>query len=99
MTFFLKSLLRGWTATEGCRVVCLIRVPSPPKKKIRYTASSELETSVLEIKHVTNVTKVLNETNASDRVSQLVLFLAQISARALSTPVFIHMCDTTHSYV
>jgi len=34
--------------------------------------SSELENSVLEINHVTNVTKVLNETTASDRVSRWV---------------------------
>ena len=41
------------------------------KKKCRYRTSSELENIVLEINHVTNVTKVLNETTASDRVSRL----------------------------
>ena len=38
--------------------------------KCRYRTSSELGNSVLEINHVTNVTKVLNETTASDRVSR-----------------------------
>jgi len=40
------------------------------KKKCRYRTSSELENSVLEINHVTNMTKVLNDTTASDRVSR-----------------------------
>ena len=40
------------------------------KKKCRDRTSSELENSVLEINHVTNVTKVLNETTASDRVAR-----------------------------
>jgi len=40
------------------------------EKKFRYRTSPELENSVLEINHVTNVTKVLNETTASDRVSR-----------------------------
>ena len=40
------------------------------QEKCRYRTSSELEKSVLEINHVTNVTKVLNETTASDRVSR-----------------------------
>ena len=40
------------------------------KKKCRYRTSSELENSVLEINHVTNVIEVLNETTASDRVSR-----------------------------
>ena len=42
------------------------------EKKSRYRTSSELENSVLEINHVRNVTKVLNETTASDRVSRSV---------------------------
>ena len=40
------------------------------KKKFRYRTSSELENPVLEINHVTNVTKVLKKTTASDRVSR-----------------------------
>ena len=48
--------------------------PSKPlktdvNKKCRYRTSSELENSVLEINHVTNVTTVLSGTTASDRVS------------------------------
>ena len=48
--------------------------PSEPlkpdvNKKCRYRTSSELENSVLEINHVTNVTTVLSGTTASDRVS------------------------------
>jgi len=31
---------------------------------------TEFENSVIEINHVTNVTKILNETTASDRVSR-----------------------------
>jgi len=38
------------------------------RPQIGYLA--ELGNSVLEINHVTNVTKVLNETTASDRVSR-----------------------------
>ena len=64
------SVLRGWTATEGCRVVCQIQARLYQKKKCRYGTSFELANSVLEINHVTNVTKVLNETTASDRVSR-----------------------------
>jgi len=40
------------------------------QQKYRYRTSSELENSVLEINHVTNVTTVLGETTASDRVSR-----------------------------
>jgi len=36
-------------------------------------SSRTLVTSLLEINHVTNVTKVLNETTASDRVSRYVM--------------------------
>jgi|AntRauMFilla1563_2_1112583.scaffolds.fasta_scaffold28299_1 hypothetical protein len=39
-------------------------------KTCRYRTSSELENSVLEINHVTNVTIVLDETAAWDRVSR-----------------------------
>ena len=39
-----------------------------------FGTSSELENSVLEINHVTNVTTVLSETTAWDRVSCLVLY-------------------------
>ena len=35
-----------------------------------YRTSSELENTVLEINHVTNVSTVLSETTASDRVSR-----------------------------
>ena len=45
------------------------------RQENRYRTSSELENSVLETNHVTNVTKVLNETTASDRVSRSLLFL------------------------
>jgi len=41
------------------------------QKKCRYRTSSELENSVLEINHVTNVTTVLDETAASDRLGYL----------------------------
>ena len=50
-----------------------LAVPTSKKdvhKKCRYRTSSELENSVLEINHVTNVTTVLDETAASDRVSR-----------------------------
>jgi len=52
-----------------------LAVPTSKKdvhKKCRYRASSELENSVLEINHVTDVTtvQVLDETAASDRVSR-----------------------------
>ena len=50
-----------------------LAVPTSKKdndKKCRYRTSSEPENSVLEIKHVTNVTTVINETAASDRVSR-----------------------------
>ena len=42
------------------------------QQKCRYRTSSELENSVLEINHVTNVTvtTVLDESAASDRVSR-----------------------------
>jgi len=45
------------------------------KKNIDIEQVSELENSVLEINHVTNVTTVLqvNETTASDRVSRFSL--------------------------
>jgi len=42
------------------------------QQKCRYRTSSELEDSVLEINHVTNVTTVLSETTASDRVSRCI---------------------------
>jgi len=42
-------------------------------RKISCTTSPELENSLLEINHVTNVTTVLNETIASDRVSRFSL--------------------------
>ena len=41
------------------------------QEKYRYRTSSELENSVLEINHVTNVTTVLNETTASFRTRKL----------------------------
>ena len=49
--------------------------PSQPlkkgvNKKCRYRTNSYLENTVLEINHVTNVTTVLSETTASDRVSR-----------------------------
>jgi len=50
-----------------------LAVPTSKKdvhKECRYRASSELENSVLEINHVTNMTTVLDETAASDRVSR-----------------------------
>ena len=40
------------------------------QQKCRYRTSSELENYVLEINYVTNVTTVLGETTASDRVSR-----------------------------
>ena len=50
----------------------------------RYRTSSEIENSVLEINHVTNVTKVLNKTTASDRVSR-------------SPPPHYHTCKYAHT--
>jgi len=48
-----------------------MRTKKDVKKKCRYRISSELENTVQEINHVTNVTKVLNKTTASNRVSRL----------------------------
>ena len=56
--------------------VTFCRHPTSSKgrqEKCCYRTSSELENSVLEINHVTNVTKVLNETTASDRVSRCLI--------------------------
>ena len=50
-----------------------LAIPTTKKdvhKICRYRANFELENSVLEINHVTNVTTVLDETAASDRVSR-----------------------------
>ena len=55
-----------------------LAVPTSKKdvhKTCRYRTSSELENSVLEINHVTNVTTVLDETAASDRVSRYYLHI------------------------
>ena len=43
------------------------------QQKSRYRTSSELENSVLEVNHGTNVTTVLSETTVSDGVSRCAL--------------------------
>jgi hypothetical protein len=62
------------------------RCPTSQKvsqEKYRYTTSSELENSVLEINYVTKVTTVLNESTTSDRVSR---FSLASLPRSLSSP-------------
>ena len=57
--------------------------------------SSELENSVLEINHVTNVTTVLNETTVSDRVSRSLQITSQQSPTR-ETTVGIVISTGTH---
>jgi len=73
-----------------------LAVPTSKKdvhKKCRYRTSSELENSIQEINHVTNVTTVLDETAASDRVSRY--------QNWISTWLFVcvNVCMYTHEYM
>ena len=69
MFFWYKRACIGQTTRQPS--VSVQPLKTDFKKKCRYRTSSKLENSVLKINHVTNATKVLNETTASDRVSRL----------------------------
>ena len=66
-----QLLLVGQLSLEGSSECASQRIITSGQRDTLSEAVVSLENSVLEINHVTNMTTVLNETTASDRVSCL----------------------------
>jgi len=69
------------------------------QEKCRYRTISELENSVVEINHVTNVTTVLNETTASDRVSRMNEACHTCMSYVTCERVMLHVNESCHMWM
>jgi len=78
-----------------------LSIAVPISKKCRYRTSSELENSILEINHVTNVTTVLNETAASGWASRSWMSVADESTveRRVRMKIHVHTCTCINVYI